>query len=65
MGNDTLLPHADDVEIERGRAPGRVHDRDYVQAAVSIRALLQDTNDATVMKMRLAEFVAAVFRVAS
>ena len=45
--------------------PHRVHDREYVQAAVSLRALLQDASDATVMKKRLAEFVAAVFRVAS
>ena len=61
----SVLPRADDVQIERGRAPGRVHDREYVQAAVSLRALLQDTSDATVTKMRLAEYVAAVFRVAS
>lgn len=56
------LSHRDDVEIESGRAPGRVHDPEYVQVAIALRKLLGDTADTEIMKKLLAEFVSAVFR---
>ena len=61
---NAALPHGDDVEIECGRAPRRVRDLEYVQAAISLRKLFGETGDAEIMKKLLAEFVTAMFRAA-
>lgn len=58
------LPHRDDVEIQRGRAAGRVRDPEYVQVTISLRKLLGETTDVGAMKKLLAEFVSETFRAA-
>ncbi|MBI2156842.1 MAG: hypothetical protein HYV94_17915 [Candidatus Rokubacteria bacterium] len=59
-----VLPHHGDVEIQRGRAAGRVRDPQYVQVTISLRKLLGETTEVQIMKKLLAEFVSEVFRAA-
>ena len=62
--HSATFPHHDDVEIQGGRAPGRVRDPEYVQVTISLRKLLGEATDAETMKRLLAEFVTQVFRAA-
>jgi hypothetical protein len=57
-----FLPDYDDADIERGLAPKRVRDPEYVQVTISLRKLLGETTDVEAMKRLLAEFVAVVFQ---